>query len=172
MIIEYNVLQSLRKVFENKKIVLFKGSFDLFHYNHLKILQQLSKLGDLLIVEVKTDEDIKKKKGNNRPIIGEQERVEIVDNIKCVDFTILANEKKHTDFVDKLIRRYPENEEKILRDAYLIELLHPDIVCTTDEVKYSESIKELCLTLNIDFAIVPEIKGLHTSDIINKIKKN
>lgn len=172
MIIEYEGLSALRKVFSTKKIVLFKGSFDLFHYDHLKLLQLLSKLGDILVVEIKTDEDIKNKKGSGRPIIEEKERIEIVDNIKCVDFTILANKKEHTKLVDELIEKYPSDEKKLIRDAYLIELLHPDFVCTTNEVKSPESIKELCNKLKIDFVIVPEGKGLHTSDIIRKIKEN
>lgn len=172
MIVEYSQLTSLRTLYSNKKIVLFKGSFDLFHYAHLQLLKRLSKLGDIFIVEIKTDIDIKNKKGKNRPIIGERERAEIVDNIKCVDYVIIANEQKNTKLVDEIIKSFPEEKNKLLREGYLIENLHPDIVCTTNEVPVPKGITELCEKLNIKVEVCQQMGGIHTSDIIRKIKEN
>ena len=41
---------------DNVKKVLTYGTFDLFHYGHLRILKRAKSLGDYLIVAVSTDE--------------------------------------------------------------------------------------------------------------------
>jgi len=56
---------------------------DLFHYGHLRFLEQAKALGDWLIVGVLTDEATSAYK--RKPIIPFEERMEIVKQIKCVD---------------------------------------------------------------------------------------
>lgn len=68
----------------NKKVRVFtSGSFDLFHIGHLNILEKSAALGDELIVGVSTDELIEKYKGM-KPIIPFEQRIRIVEAIKCV----------------------------------------------------------------------------------------
>ena len=71
------------------KVILTYGTFDLFHIGHLKLLQRLKKMGDVLIVGVSTDEFncVKGKK----TIIPYEQRAEIIANIKDVDFVIPEN---------------------------------------------------------------------------------
>jgi len=63
--------------------VFTSGSFDLFHVGHLNILEKSAALGDELIVGVSTDELIEHYKGM-KPIIPFEQRVRIVESIKCV----------------------------------------------------------------------------------------
>jgi glycerol-3-phosphate cytidylyltransferase len=70
-----------------KRIITF-GTFDLFHIGHLRILQRSKDMGDYLIVGVSTDALNMKKKGAY-PAYSEEERVEIVRNIRCVDEVFL-----------------------------------------------------------------------------------
>lgn len=56
---------------------------DLLHIGHLKALQQAKALGDYLIVGVLTDEAIEAYK--RKPIIPFEERIELIENLKCVD---------------------------------------------------------------------------------------
>ncbi len=65
------------------KRVFTSGSFDLFHVGHLNILEKSAALGDELIVGVSTDELIEHYKGM-KPIIPFEQRVRIVESIKCV----------------------------------------------------------------------------------------
>jgi len=67
------------------KIITY-GTFDMFHIGHLRLLQQLKKLGDELIVAVSTDE-FNSQKGK-KVLIPYEQRAEIVANIKCVDKVI------------------------------------------------------------------------------------
>lgn len=61
----------------------------MFHIGHLKLLKRLKELGDELVVAISTDEfnDLKGKK----TLIPFDQRVEIVENIKCVDMVIAEN---------------------------------------------------------------------------------
>ena len=49
-----NISKKLQTEREGKKVVLATGTFDLFHYEHLKYLENAKKQGDILVVAVKT----------------------------------------------------------------------------------------------------------------------
>jgi glycerol-3-phosphate cytidylyltransferase len=71
-----------------KKIITY-GTFDLFHYGHLRILERAKALGDYLVVGVSTDEfnAIKGKKCT----YSYEHRAAIVKAIKYVDEVIPEN---------------------------------------------------------------------------------
>lgn len=66
------------------KTVITFGTFDLFHYGHVKILQRAREYGDRLVVGISTDEFNFSKK-NRYPIFSFKERSSIVRELKCVD---------------------------------------------------------------------------------------
>ncbi len=71
-----------------KKVITY-GTFDLFHYGHLRILERAKSLGDYLIVAVSTDEfNSVKGKSCTYPY---EHRAEIVKAIKFVDEVIPEN---------------------------------------------------------------------------------
>jgi rfaE bifunctional protein nucleotidyltransferase chain/domain len=73
------------------KTVFTCGVFDLYHIGHLNFLKESKSYGDKLIVGINTDEftlSYKKK----RPIIPFEQRFEIVNSCKYVDFTVKAEE--------------------------------------------------------------------------------
>ena len=63
--------------------VMTFGTFDLFHFGHLRILQRARELGDELVVGVSSDElnFLKKKK---YPVFSQEHRMAIVGEIKGV----------------------------------------------------------------------------------------
>lgn len=66
--------------------VITYGTFDLFHYGHLKILERAKQFGDYLVVAVSVDEfNAVKHKANIYPY---QHRSEIVNAIEYVDEVI------------------------------------------------------------------------------------
>ncbi|MDE1168423.1 MAG: adenylyltransferase/cytidyltransferase family protein [Pseudomonas sp.] len=69
-----------------KKVILTYGTFDLFHIGHLNLLRNLKSLGDYLIVGVSTDA-FNAQKGK-RTVISFEERIDIVQSLKCVDLTL------------------------------------------------------------------------------------
>ncbi len=85
------------------KRVLTYGTFDLFHYGHLRILERARALGDYLVVAVSTDEFNKlKDKKSTYPY---KERAAIVEAIKYVDKVIPENnwEQKVNDILSNEI---------------------------------------------------------------------
>ncbi|RJX20281.1 MAG: glycerol-3-phosphate cytidylyltransferase, partial [Desulforudis sp.] len=64
------------------RIITF-GTFDVFHVGHLRILQRAKELGDYLIVGVSTDA-LNFSKKNKYPVYSQEERREIIENIRFV----------------------------------------------------------------------------------------
>ena len=59
-------------MFKDKTIVYTSGTFDMFHYNHLRMINYARSLADILIVGVSTDELVSSYKA--KPIIPFHER--------------------------------------------------------------------------------------------------
>ncbi len=75
-----------------KTIVFTNGCFDLLHVGHVKYLQQARRLGDLLVLGLNSDASIRRLKGPNRPLIGEQERAHILAALTCIDYVVIFDE--------------------------------------------------------------------------------
>lgn len=70
---------------------LVGGCFDLIHVGHLHLLEYASRLEELLIVAVLSDENVRNYKKSGRPIINEQQRATMLASIRCVDFVYISN---------------------------------------------------------------------------------
>ncbi len=75
------------------KIGYLGGCWDLFHIGHLNYIRTAKSLCDFLIVDVTPDEIVFKQK-NKMPIIGENDRLEVVRAIKYVDRAELSDEDR------------------------------------------------------------------------------
>jgi FAD synthetase len=71
-----------------KKIVLVGGCFDLLHYGHISFLKQAKALGEYLIIALESDENVKRMKGDARPIHTQTQRKEMLESLSCVDEVI------------------------------------------------------------------------------------
>lgn len=84
----------------NKTVVYTSGTFDMLHFNHLKMIEYARALGDILIVGVNTDELVASYK--SQPIIPFEERIALMKAIKGPDIVIPQHSLDHADKVDKL----------------------------------------------------------------------
>lgn len=66
------------------KTVITFGTFDVFHVGHLRVLNRAAEFGNRLIVGVSSDALNISKKGR-APVFTQDERMEIVSNLKSVD---------------------------------------------------------------------------------------
>ena len=76
------------------KKVAVSGYFDPLHVGHLEYLKLAKSLGDYLIVIVNSNSQCKIKKG--RPFMDENDRLEIVRNLKVVDEVFLSIDQDKT----------------------------------------------------------------------------
>ena len=105
------------------KIVLTSGSFDLIHIGHMRYIEKAKEYGDILVVGVDSDEKIRKRKGPDRPIVEEKERMQMLSHTRGVDLITL---KSPSDAKWELIR-----------------IVHPDILIATAETYTSDEIVQL-----------------------------
>ncbi|NLT03228.1 MAG: adenylyltransferase/cytidyltransferase family protein [Bacteroidales bacterium] len=87
-------------MFNSKTIVYTSGTFDMFHTNHLKMINYARGLADILIVGVSTDELVSSYKAP--PIIPFNERFQIIEALKATDIVIPQHTLDHTEIVKKL----------------------------------------------------------------------
>lgn len=69
-----------------EKIVFTNGVFDLLHVGHARYLAEARALGDGLVIAVNTDESVRGFKGDLRPIVPLDERLEMLASLACVDY--------------------------------------------------------------------------------------
>jgi rfaE bifunctional protein nucleotidyltransferase chain/domain len=105
------------------RIVLTQGTFDFIHIGHFLYLEKARSHGDILIVGVDSDEKVRKRKGPDRPIVNEDERVKMLTHVRHVDVVTLkqADAPKWS----------------------LIKLIRPDVLIATQDTYTKEQIKQL-----------------------------
>jgi len=65
--------------------VFVNGTFDLLHPGHISLLNWAKTLGDYVIVGIDTDDRVREKKGETRPIYNQDDRGLMLVALKAVD---------------------------------------------------------------------------------------
>ncbi|HAS84674.1 MAG TPA: D-glycero-beta-D-manno-heptose 1-phosphate adenylyltransferase [Candidatus Yonathbacteria bacterium] len=89
------------------KVVLTQGVYDLIHEGHGKYLARAKEQGDILVVGVDTDELTRKRKGKNRPVVPETERLRMLTLLRSVDIVTLRTmsaSEEDVDYLHKALR--------------------------------------------------------------------
>ncbi|MBL7055178.1 adenylyltransferase/cytidyltransferase family protein [Candidatus Woesearchaeota archaeon] len=87
-----------------RNIVYSYVTGDLFHYGHLKLLEEANKLGDFHVCGVLTNEAIKSYK--EEPVAGLQERKAIISSLRCVDMVMVQHKKDPTDNLKEIHKQF------------------------------------------------------------------
>lgn len=87
---------------QGKTVVFTNGCFDIMHVGHVRYLEDARGLGDCLVVGVNTDESVRGRKGDCRPIVSQFERAEVVAALACVDYVALFSEDTPVEILDEL----------------------------------------------------------------------
>lgn len=85
-----------------RSVVFTNGCFDLLHVGHVKYLQKARQLGDLLVLGLNSDASIRRLKGAKRPLIGEDERANILAALDCIDYVVLFDEDTPLELIEVL----------------------------------------------------------------------
>lgn len=74
------------------RIVLANGCFDVLHVGHIRYLAGARELGDILVVGINSDEQVRIQKGAGRPVLPASERAEIVAALEPVTYVTIFDE--------------------------------------------------------------------------------
>jgi FAD synthetase len=104
-----------------KKRVLIAGTFDLIHPGHLYLIQEAAKIGEVHVI-VSTDKNREKYSGET-PVIPQEQRLEVIKNIKNVKEARLGRDDNDT--------------------LKTVQEINPDIILLGPDQKYDiETLKE------------------------------
>lgn len=134
------------------RVVLTSGSFDLIHLGHVKYLARAKQLGDVLAVGVDSDEKIRRRKGPDRPMVPQEERLEMLAYQRPVDLIYLKEDGE---------RRWA-----------LIDAVRPDVLVLTADHSYEAdelaALEELCGLIEV----VERQASVTTSERIRQMYMN
>jgi len=138
---------------ETRKRVLVAGTFDIIHAGHIYLIREAAKLGDVYVV-VATDRNRELFSGE-RPIISQEQRLEVIKNIKNVKEARLGR-----------------NDNDTLKT---VEEINPHIILLGPDQKYSiDILKEGLKQKGINHIEVRRLEKyydkyeLHSSSLIKK----
>jgi rfaE bifunctional protein nucleotidyltransferase chain/domain len=131
------------------RVVLANGCFDILHVGHVRYLEAARALGDILVVGINTDEQVREQKGAGRPAVSERERAEVVASLRVVDVVTI----------------FPEPTVEALLMA-----IKPDIHAKgTDYTEDSVPERAVVLSYGGRIAIVGDPKDHSSSDLIHRV---
>jgi FAD synthetase len=138
----------------HEKIVLAGGCFDILHKGHLLFLKKAKEYGTKLIIFLESDINVKKLKGEGRPIHSQQERAKILSSAKDVDYIVMLSEMKNSKDYDKLINQ-----------------IEPNVIAITESDTYAKEKTEQAKNVGASVVIVAKrVKGESTTRLVNLIK--
>jgi glycerol-3-phosphate cytidylyltransferase len=138
------------------KNILAIGVFDLFHVGHLRFLQYAKAQGTHLSVAVCPDQIVHRVK-KRTPVINEQQRLEIIQGLSCVDVAALQ----------------PESTENAEASALWIASWNIHTVVAGGCWQGSERWQRLTAALahkNISVEFAPHTEFISTTEIIQSIQ--
>ncbi len=104
-----------------KSVILTGGCFDVIHLGHIKFLEAAKKTGDILFVFIESDENVRKIKGDQRPIHNQDERAQVLQAVRFIDYVIKIPFLKSNDEYDKLVIKLNPSVIAITRESSALE---------------------------------------------------
>lgn len=154
MIVKFSGLTNLYKSLQKNKVVFASGTFDLVHRGHIIFFKNLKEYGDTVVIAISSDERVRQRKGNKRPILLEKDRLALVDAIKYVDYCLVAPQPSKGE-LQPTIR--------------IIKTLRPNVFITNDRkwLRFREEVE----SFGVKFKVITRVKVNSTTRIINRIIK-
>ncbi len=156
---------------DGKKVSLTSGSWDMLHVGHMRYIKKAKSYADILVVGVDSDEKIQERKGEDRPVVQEKERLEMLSHLKYIDYLFVKNQKD--------------------RSLHLVDIVRPDYLVVSETSQHEnghiDKMKKYCKNIVIlpeqaETSTTAKIRRLHMEglkefasvliDTINNLVKN
>jgi len=158
IVLNYSELKTIADAHKTlgHKIVCTVGSWDMLHIGHLRYLIKAKEQGDILIVGVDSNRGIKLYKKNDlRPVIPQEERMEMLSYQDCVDYVTLVD-----DIDDNGKWQYE-----------LIKTVRPSIFVATPEAYPEDQIKDIKMYSDEVVIFPRQAEKTSTTEIIERMVK-
>jgi D-beta-D-heptose 7-phosphate kinase/D-beta-D-heptose 1-phosphate adenosyltransferase len=115
-----NLVQKISTLRESGRTIVFtNGCFDILHVGHVRYLAAARSEGDVLVVGLNSDESTRSIKQENRPIVSQDQRAEVLAGLECVDYITVFNEPDPLKLIqalkpDVLVKGADWKEEDII----------------------------------------------------------
>lgn len=135
----------------DKKIVFTNGCFDILHVGHIKYMQEASKLGDILVVGLNSDDSVRRLKGKERPINNQEDRAQMLSALEFVDYVVIFDQDTPYELIKKIL---------------------PDVLVKGGDYNPNNVVgRDIVEGRGGMLKLLPFINGKSTTNIIDKIKK-
>jgi FAD synthetase len=131
------------------RVVLTGGCFDILHIGHVRFLSEAKGMGDYLVVLLESDENVKKLKGENRPVFIQEERAEMLSALASVDLIMLLPAM--------------ENDGDYLN---LVTKIKPDVIAVTENDPHIEKKRWQAKEIGAELKIISLTKTFSTSRLV------
>jgi rfaE bifunctional protein nucleotidyltransferase chain/domain len=84
---------------QNKTIVWTNGCFEILHAGHIDFLVKASRLADVFIVGVNSDDSVTQVKGPGHPLTHVAERLLVLSAVECVDHITVFDQPDCTELL-------------------------------------------------------------------------
>ena len=136
---------------KEQTIVFTNGCFDILHSGHIELLRKAKSQGDILVVAINSDTSISALKGDKRPILKEEERAFMLEELESIDYVTIFNE---------------------LDPLEIIKKISPDVLVKGSDWKDNIIGTEWVEDHGGEVHLIPLVKGYSTTNIIDFILKN
>ncbi|MES0445217.1 MAG: D-glycero-beta-D-manno-heptose 1-phosphate adenylyltransferase [Desulfobacterales bacterium] len=115
-----DLVQKISTLRESGRTIVFtNGCFDILHVGHVRYLAAARSEGDVLVVGLNSDESTRSIKQENRPIVSQDQRAEVLAGLECVDYITVFNEPDPLKLIqalkpDVLVKGSDWKEEDII----------------------------------------------------------
>lgn len=135
---------------QGKRIISTSGCFDILHAGHVTYLEEAKAKGDILIIFLNSDNSVRKIKGDERPIVPQEERAIVIAGLGCVDYVCIFDEETPCGVIEKV---------------------QPDVVIKGGDYR-GKHIPEMDVVTNYGGKVeyVSLVEGRSSTNIIEKIK--
>ena len=132
-----------------RTVVFTNGCFDILHRGHFDYLARAASLGNMLVVGVNTDASVRRLKGPQRPVNGEQDRLLALASLLVVDAVCLFDEDT---------------------PAALIEAVQPDVLAKGGDYSIDGIVgADTVLARGGKVEVIPFVTGYSTTGLIEKL---
>lgn len=144
-----NLLAAVKTFHEEcPPFVLAGGCFDILHIGHVRFLHQAKQLGKKLVILLESDATVKRLKGARRPYFTQQERAEMLSQLRSVDVVIcLPPMDADHQYID------------------LVQQLHPDVIAVTEGDPSQGKKEEQAAKIGATVAVISHIQTHSTSSL-------